>query len=106
MKGAVELIAAGLEVDVELRPAERPYLVRGRSAAVRGERRPTRRAIGVIGQLAPALTAARDMPLHAEVYVAEIDLDALADVASVAADVQLGASAAPPRRRARHFDHR
>ena len=41
MKGAVELIAAGLNVDVELRPAERPYLVRGRSAACWSDRRPS-----------------------------------------------------------------
>jgi phenylalanyl-tRNA synthetase beta chain len=93
MKGAVELIAAGLKVDVELKPAERPYLVRGRSAAVVATATDTG-AIGVVGQLAPALTAARDMPLHAEVYVAEIDLDALADVAS---SPLMFSSVPPPR---------
>ena len=93
MKGAVELIAAGLKVDVELRPAERPYLVRGRSAAVVATATDTG-AIGVLGQLAPALTAARDMPLHAEVYVAEIDLDALADGAS---SPLMFSSVPPPR---------
>jgi phenylalanyl-tRNA synthetase beta chain len=52
------------------------------------------RAIGVLGQLAPALTAARDMPLHAEVYVAEVDVDALADVA---ASPLMFSSVPPPR---------
>jgi phenylalanyl-tRNA synthetase beta chain len=93
MKGAVELIAAGIGVAVELRPAERGYLVRGRSAAVLVGGAESR-AIGVLGQLAPALTAARDMPLHAEVYVAEVDVDALADVA---ASPLMFSSVPPPR---------
>ena len=62
MKGAVELIAAGLDVDVELTAGGAP--VPGARPVCRGagRRRPSAGAIGVIGQLAPALTAARDMP--------------------------------------------
>jgi len=81
MKGAVELMASGLGLLVEFTPADRPFLVRGRAAvivAVAGERCP----VGVIGQLAPALAAAREIPAQAEVYVAEIDLDAAADLAA------------------------
>jgi phenylalanyl-tRNA synthetase beta chain len=95
MTGAVELIAAGLGAAVELRPAERPYLLRGRAAAVLvagGDADGA--AIGVVGQLAPALTAGHDMPLHAEVYVAEVDLDALTDVAASRA---MFSSVPPPR---------
>ena len=78
MKGTVELIASGLGLSFELTPAERPFLVRGRAAVIvtaTGEHRP----IGVMGQLAPALAAAREIPAQAEVYVAEIDLDAAVD---------------------------
>jgi phenylalanyl-tRNA synthetase beta chain len=93
MKGAVELIAAGIGVAIELRSAERTYLVRGRSAAVCVADAESR-AVGILGQLAPPLTAARDMPLHAEVYVAEVDVDAMAEVA---ASPLMFSSVPPPR---------
>jgi phenylalanyl-tRNA synthetase beta chain len=93
MKGAVELIAAGIGVAIELRPAERTYLVPGRSAAVLVAGAGSR-AVGILGQLAPPLTAARDMPLNAEVYVAEVDIDG---VAEVAASPLMFSSVPPPR---------
>ncbi len=93
MKGAVELIAAGLGITVELTPEERPYLVRGRAAAVLAGAT-AGRTIGVVGQLAPALAAARDVPAQAEIYVAEVDLDAMIDVDS---SVLMFRSAPPPR---------
>jgi len=81
MKGAIELIGSGLGVAIEVTAADRPFLVRGRAATVligETERRP----VGVIGQLLPALAAAREIPAQAEVYVAEIDLDAVTDLIS------------------------
>ena len=93
MKGAVELIATGLGATIEFTPVERSYLVRGRSAALRADGS-AGRTIGVIGQLAPALASSRDMPVHADVYVAEVDLDALTDIGSSSL---MFSSVPPPR---------
>ena len=93
MKGAVELIATGLGATLDCTPVERPHLVRGRSAVLRAAGTEGR-AIGVMGQLAPALASARDMPLHAELYVAEVDLDALTDGGSPSL---MFSSVPPPR---------
>ncbi len=73
IKGVVEQLAALAVVDVTFAEAERPYLVPGRTAAVliNGE------VVGVLGQLAPAVGEARDLPAASEVYVAEINLDAV-----------------------------
>jgi phenylalanyl-tRNA synthetase beta chain len=92
MKGAVELIASGLGLAIELRPVEHTALVRGRSAAVLAG--PERKAVGVMGQLAPALAAAREIPSQSEVYVAELDLDAMSEMVNAPV---LFASAPPPR---------
>jgi phenylalanyl-tRNA synthetase beta chain len=80
MKGAIELLASGLGVAIETRPAEESFLVRGRSAHVfkDGDSTP----IGVLGQFSPTLAAAREIPTQAEVYVAELDLDAVSTLAS------------------------
>ena len=53
---------------------ERPFLVPERAAAVvnaAGD------IIGVFGQLAPSVAAARDLPLTEEIYVGSLDLDAV-----------------------------
>ena len=92
MKGAVELVASGLGLAIELRPVDHNALVRGRAAAVVAG--PDRKAVGVMGQLAPALASAREIPSQSEVYVAELDLDAMSEM--VTAPV-LFASAPPPR---------
>jgi phenylalanyl-tRNA synthetase beta chain len=73
MKGAVELLAAGLGTSVQLSPVTRPYLVRGRTAEIRDD---GGALLGIIGQLVPALAAARDVPAQTDVYVAELDLAA------------------------------
>jgi phenylalanyl-tRNA synthetase beta chain len=49
-----------------------PYLVSGRGARLLAKGQP----IGVFGQLSPAIAEARELPAD-EVYVGEIDLDAL-----------------------------
>ena len=75
VKGVVELLCAtfGLQ-DAEFAPAaDVSFLVGGRSASVssRGRR------VAVLGQLLPQIAEARGLPAGEEIYVAEIDTDAL-----------------------------
>jgi phenylalanyl-tRNA synthetase beta chain len=92
-KGVVEQICAialgtAQAVPCEFAEVETPYLVTGRAAQlmVNG------RAIGVFGQLAPAIAEARALPAD-DVYVGEIDLDAL----TAAAPAETLRTAALPR---------
>ena len=73
IKGVVEQLAALAAVPVTFTEAERTYLVPGRAAniLINGS------AIGVLGQLSPDIGEARDLPAANEVYVAELDLDAV-----------------------------
>jgi phenylalanyl-tRNA synthetase beta chain len=73
IKGVVEQLAALASVSISFREAGRPFLVPGRAASVHinGE------SIGVLGQLAPAVAEARHLPANSEIYVAEINLDAV-----------------------------
>jgi phenylalanyl-tRNA synthetase beta chain len=95
LKGATDLFAAALGLDVTYAPADVPFLVRGRAATVSVPAEGGRaREIGHLGQLRPALAAAHDIPAQNEVYVAEIDLDAALDAMTFDATV---ASVPPPR---------
>jgi phenylalanyl-tRNA synthetase beta chain len=84
IKGAVGVLAAGLGLTVETVPAERSFLVAGRTAevVVTGPDG-VARTFGVMGQLLPALASARDIPAGDEVYVAELDLDEVADLVTI-----------------------
>jgi phenylalanyl-tRNA synthetase beta chain len=73
LKGVVEQLAAVFQVALTFTEIERPFLVPGRAAAINVNGQ----AIGVFGQLAPAVGEARDLPGSDEVYVGEIDVDAL-----------------------------
>ncbi|MDQ3349032.1 MAG: phenylalanine--tRNA ligase subunit beta [Acidobacteriota bacterium] len=76
-KGAVELLCAALGVSegtLEFGPSTRAWLVRGRAAEVRSGAS----LLGSLGQLAPAIGDARGFPAGEDIYVAELDLDALA----------------------------
>jgi phenylalanyl-tRNA synthetase beta chain len=78
-KGVVQLICDAFRVRVEFARVDRPYLVRGRSAEARtagGDG-----AIGIVGQLVPAIADARGFPAGEELYVGELDLAALASAA-------------------------
>ena len=78
LKGVVELIAAGMGSAIDCSPAEHAFLVRGRTAnVIAGGPNGESTIVGLIGQLAPSLAAARDIPVGSELYVAELDLDAL-----------------------------
>jgi phenylalanyl-tRNA synthetase beta chain len=77
VKGVIEQLAAVFQVTPAFSEVTRGYLAAGRSAAVVVGGK----TIGVFGQLAPAIAAARDLPATDEIYVAEIDLDALSAAA-------------------------
>ena len=74
-KGVCEQICEAFRIAPVVEPGTEPYLVAGRTARlVAGEHRAV---VGLVGQLDPAIVSARDMPGREEVYVGELDLDAL-----------------------------
>ena len=77
VKGAVEQLAAVSLVSLTFGEADVPYLVKGRAAAmaVNGQH------LGVFGLLDSGVGERRDLPSGDEVYVAEINLDALTSAA-------------------------
>ncbi len=81
VKGVAELLCQALGVGaLEFSESNALFLVRGRSAEVRSGGR----GIGVIGQLNPAIAEARGFPHAEDVYVGEMDVDALAAVCASA----------------------
>ena len=94
IKGAVQLIASSLGAAIECAPPAPDYFVPGRGASLTAAAGAEPRVVGVIGQLAPELTAARDIPAAGELYVAELDLDALTLIAGRPDGLD---AAAPPR---------
>jgi phenylalanyl-tRNA synthetase beta chain len=84
IKGVVEGLAGGLGLDPTFAPQAFPWLVAGRSAAVTVTGPDGRvRELGSVGQLQRALAESRGLPPQDDVYVAELDLDAVADLASL-----------------------
>jgi phenylalanyl-tRNA synthetase beta chain len=78
-KGTVELLCAVFGAPaLEVSSSERQYLVRGRAADVRS----AGTLLGVVGQLLPRLAEGRGLPPGEDIYVAEIDTEALARVAA------------------------
>jgi len=73
IKGVVEQLASLASVPVTFTEVERTFLVRGRAAniLINGH------VIGGLGQLSPEIGEARDLPATSEVYVAELNLDAV-----------------------------
>lgn len=86
IKGSVEQVCAGLGVpDLTFEPTTCPFLVPGRAAAVRAPSvsdASQTHDVGIIGQLAPAVAARLGLDDAADVYVAELNLDALAGTSS------------------------
>ena len=72
IKGVVEQLCAVMQVTPSFVEIETPYFVTGRAASLIVNEQ----AIGVFGQLLPAIAEARELPPE-EVYVGEIDLEAL-----------------------------
>ena len=73
MKGVVEHLAAVSLVTLTFEEADVPYLVKGRSATIAANGQ----TIGVFGLLDVGIGERRDLPAGDEVYVGEINLDAL-----------------------------
>jgi phenylalanyl-tRNA synthetase beta chain len=82
-KGVVERLGEALRVRLAFADASRPYLVPGRTAAATADGV----LVGVIGQIAPALAHARDVPGTDDLYAAELDLDTI-DTLVPADDIQ------------------
>ena len=81
VKGLVEGIADALAVDLTFDAASiPPYLVRGRAATVAAGNR----VVGALGMLAPAIVASAGIATTEDVYAAELDLDALVAMRSLA----------------------
>jgi phenylalanyl-tRNA synthetase beta chain len=73
-KGIIEQLLAVFNVTATFAPIDRPFLVKERAAAVLNAEGAI---IGVFGQLAPPVAAARDLPAGDEIYVGSLDLDAV-----------------------------
>jgi phenylalanyl-tRNA synthetase beta chain len=86
-KGVTEGICEAVGVEAEVAASRNGFLVAGRSAELRV--RGTGSLLGIVGKLSPAVAEARGFPSTEEVFVAEIDLDALA-IASPGADRLVG----------------
>jgi phenylalanyl-tRNA synthetase beta chain len=74
-KGMVERLLEAFGVTGRFDPVTRPELVPGRSASITATS--SGEELGYVGQLAPAVAAARDLPPADEIYVGELDLDRL-----------------------------
>jgi phenylalanyl-tRNA synthetase beta chain len=82
VKGAVEAVCAAFGVPLEFTPASRGFLQPGRAAEAWTAGPHGGWLVGVAGQLAPAVVAARGFPENEEVYAAELDAGALAALAA------------------------
>ncbi len=81
LKGVVEELGAALGLSISARPASSPFLAAGRTAEILAAGPDgTTRTFGIVGQLQPPMALARDIPAQDEVYLAELDLDAVADL--------------------------
>ena len=73
-RGVAERVCAAFGVAPAFAAASERYLVAGRAARVLSR---DGAPVGLVGQLHPAVVEARDVPGRDEVYVGELDLDAL-----------------------------
>jgi phenylalanyl-tRNA synthetase beta chain len=89
-RGVVDALCAAFGAGARLAPLESRYLVRGRAASIAaGGAGGAPVTLGVVGQLVPRLAAARGFTGSDELYVAEIDLAALAGLAESIEDVRV-----------------
>ena len=85
-KGLVEALCEALTVPIRFEPAPDPFLVPGQAASVVAQGSPGDVRVGIVGQVTAAITAPRDLPRQDRVFVAELDLDALARVRAATDD--------------------
>jgi phenylalanyl-tRNA synthetase beta chain len=87
VKGVAEHVCDALGVAVRAEPLREPFLVGGKAAAILVAAGPEAGArIGLAGQIAPGVADARGLPRQDAVYVAELDLDAVARARVAAGD--------------------
>ena len=93
LKGLVERVAGALQVELTFDDATiPPHLVGGRSATIVAGGR----VAGAIGMLPPVVVSAAGVAANEEVYIAELDLDAIAATAAASASTtQLKVQALP-----------
>jgi phenylalanyl-tRNA synthetase beta chain len=80
VKGVADLLGQVMGVELSIDAAAPDYLVEGRRASILIDGAPA----GVLGEISPAVAAARELPAGDPVYVVEVDLDALSAAASTA----------------------
>jgi phenylalanyl-tRNA synthetase beta chain len=81
IKGALEMVAGGLGLRLEFEAAAVPYLVAGRAAVVSARGADGRTVpCGVVGQVVAGVATGRGLPKQDAVLVAELDLDAVAEL--------------------------
>jgi phenylalanyl-tRNA synthetase beta chain len=87
VKGVAERLCDALGVAVRFEPARQRFLVDGQAASIVVAGGPERgTAIGLVGQVAPAVADARGLPRQDRVFVAELNLDQLARARVAASD--------------------
>ena len=74
VKGVAERLCGALGVPADFAPADRAFLVAGRTAEVWTADGGERLLLGLVGQLVPAVVGARGFPEAEEVYAGELDL--------------------------------
>jgi phenylalanyl-tRNA synthetase beta chain len=78
VKGVAEQLGDALGVDLRFEPLAVPFLVAGQAASIHLAAGPSSgEAVGLAGQVAPALADARGVPRQDAIFVAELSLDAL-----------------------------
>jgi phenylalanyl-tRNA synthetase beta chain len=82
VKGVVEGLCAGFGVAAEFGVDDSPFLVRGRAARASAVRGGATAQVAILGQLLPAIAEGRGFPAGEEIFVAELDLQALFAVAA------------------------
>jgi phenylalanyl-tRNA synthetase beta chain len=82
IKGVIERLCASFGVSPGFIEARHGFLAPGRAAEALVSREGRNVSIALVGQLAPAVAAARGFPSAEELYVAEVDLGALFSVAA------------------------
>jgi phenylalanyl-tRNA synthetase beta chain len=80
--GAAAHLCAAFGVAAQTAPAAAPGFVDGRTARLAASDGASSVTLGLVGQVAPALLEARDVPASVEVYAAELDLELLGRLAA------------------------
>jgi phenylalanyl-tRNA synthetase beta chain len=81
-KGMVEALGAALGVPLQFQTTTQPYLVAGQTAAVIS----AGATLGVVGRVTPSIVDERGAPKQDAVFVAELNLDAVAAAATARVD--------------------